>query len=182
MAILTRSRLNSLTEQKLGTVLFSRTITDAKAETKSAAAVTVFLSHSHDDLDNIDINRVVVLLRRSGVRVYVDSLDSSLPPFTSDATANKIKSEIQANKKFILVATNRAILSRWCNWELGYGDAYKYLKDIAIIPLADSSNSWTGNEYLKIYPRIEESENLPEVIKVIFPTGNSLSLSDWLLS
>jgi hypothetical protein len=182
MSILTKTRLTALTEEKLGTRVFSQVINESKQETRTTATVTVFLSHSHDDLEKIEADKVIVLLRRVGVRVYIDSADTTLPPFTSSATAKKIKEQIKQNKKFILVATNKAINSKWCNWELGFGDAHKYIDNIALIPLADNAATWNGAEYLRIYPRIEESETLSNVFKVIFPNGNSVSLKDWLNS
>jgi len=180
MAILTRTRLTALTEGKLGTRMFSEAVNESKRETRTAAAVTVFLSHSHDDLEKVDVEKAIVLLRKAGVRVYIDSYDSSLPPFTSAETAKKIKEQIKLNKKFILVATNKAINSKWCNWELGFGDTHKYINHIALIPIADNSTSWNGSEYLRIYPRIEESEHTAEYIKVIYPDKTEKSLLDWL--
>ncbi len=158
MAILTRTRLNALTTSKPGTKMFSEVLNESKREIRTAAAVSVFLSHSHDDLEKVDVEKVIVLLRKAGVRVYIDSIDSTLPPFTNAETAKKIKEQIKLNNKFILVAINKAINSKWCNWELGFGDAYKYINHIALIPIADNSVSWNGSEYLRIYPRIEESD------------------------
>jgi len=182
MAILTRTRLTALTEAKLGTRMFSEALYESKRETRTAATVTVFLSHSHDDLEKVDLDKVIVLLRNAGARVYIDSFDSSLPIFTNAETAMKIKEQIKQNRKFILVATNKAINSKWCNWELGFGDAYKYIEHIALVPIADNSTSWNGAEYLRIYPRIEESEQKAELIKVIFPNNTEKSLLDWLRS
>ena len=137
MSIITKSKLSILTESKIGTRMFSTVLNESKRETKEYAQVSVFLSHSHQDLLNGDVDKVIVILRSIGIRVYIDSLDTSLPPFTSEITANKIKEHIRSNKKFILVATNLSINSKWCNWELGYGDAHKYLNNIALFPLAD---------------------------------------------
>lgn len=180
MAILTRTRLTALTESKLGTRMFTETLNESKRETRTTATVSVFLSHSHDDLEKVDVEKVIVLLHKAGVKVYIDSFDSSLPPFTSAETAKKIKEQIKLNKKFILVATNRAINSKWCNWELGFGDAHKYIEHIALVPIADNADAWNGAEYLRIYPRIEESEYTTEYIKVIFPDKTEKSLLDWL--
>jgi len=90
--------------------------------------------------------------------------------------------KIRDQKKFILVATDNAIQSKWCNWELGYGDAQKFDRHIALLPLAENSGSWAGNEYLGIYPRIEESYFGSDIYNVIFPTGESISLTQWLRS
>jgi hypothetical protein len=182
MAILTRTRLNELTTSKHGIKMFSNILNESKRETRTAAEVSVFLSHSHDDLEKVDVEKVIVLLRKAGVRVYIDSYDSTLPPFASAETANMIKTQIKLNKKFILVATNKAINSKWCNWELGFGDAQKYINHIALIPIADNSVSWNGSEYLRIYPRIEESDSVTEFIKVIFPDKTVKTLLEWLKS
>lgn len=180
MAILTKSRLSLVTETQLGYTNYARTLNEAKNQTRSTATTSVFLSHSHSDAAFID--QVIVLLRKSGVAVYVDRTDSGLPPTTGPATAARIKVKITEQKKFILVATDNAIQSKWCNWELGYGDAQKYDKHIALLPLAENSGAWVGNEYLTIYPRIEESYQGSDKYNVIFPNGNSLTLSEWLSS
>lgn len=178
MTLISKSRLTSLAETRTGFKNFSDFLNEAKAETRSSASVTVFLSHSHDDLDKNYVNRVIVLLRKSGVKVYIDSFDSNMPPFTNAQTANRIKEAIKGNRKFLLLATNNAINSKWCNWELGYGDALKYLEHIALFPLTEDSGDWKGQEYLRIYPRIEESSN--ENFKVIYPSNHEKSLVEWL--
>lgn len=38
---------------------------------------------------------------------------------------------------FILLTTDDAIESKWCNWELEYGDANKFRDRIALFPLND---------------------------------------------
>ena len=180
MGIITKSRLTTLAEFKRGTRTLSSVINEAKNENKNLAEVTVFLSHSHEDLKNGNIDKAIVLLRSCGVRVYIDSLDSSLPPFTNAETAKKIKDQIKSNKKFIFLATPNAINSKWCNWELGFGDAYKYIDHIALFPIADDSSTWNGNEYLRIYSRIEESDFTTNYFKVIYPNGSEKSILVWL--
>lgn len=58
--------------------------------------------------------------------------------------------------KFILVASDAAIESKWCNWELGYGDSLKFNSGkIALFPIAKVANNWKGEEYMSIYPTIQ---------------------------
>ena len=83
--------------------------------------VTVFLSHNHRDKDVLE--NVIGELKSLGVNVYVDWNDEFMPYVTSRETARRIKEKIRNSKKFILIATEAAIASKWCNWELGYGDA-----------------------------------------------------------
>lgn len=77
-----------------------------------------------------------------------------MPPITSWETASNLKKRIVECDKFILLATNVAIASKWRNCELGYGDANKYLDNIAILPIKPKDITYKGNEYLEIYPYI----------------------------
>lgn len=118
---------------------------------------TVFISHKHDDLE--DLSGLIGFLEKNyNVKAYIDSKDSSMPSVTSGVTASKIKERIRQCDKFILLATDGAVESKWCNWELGYGDSQKFSsEDIAILPLKRKGyddSSYKGNEYMQIYPYI----------------------------
>lgn len=94
-------------------------------------------------------------MRRCGVNVYVDWMDEGMPKTTSGLTAIKLKDKINKCKKFIFLGTEGAIASKWCNWELGLGDAKKYPSNIAIMPIAENNGIYSGSEYLQIYPVIK---------------------------
>ncbi len=117
---------------------------------------TVFISHKHDDLE--DLKGVLGFLQQTyGVKVYIDSQDPTMPKVTSAETALNIKKRINQCDKFILLATNGAIESKWCNWELGYGDAQKFKKHIALFPMKPKGaydSTYKGSEYMDIYPYI----------------------------
>lgn len=153
MSIITKS---TLYEFRNSTRQFSRTINESlnefSRETKDGKT-TVFLSHKHDEAKELD--SAISFLKKLGVNVYVDWLDTGMPKSTSGKTAQRIKDKIKENKKFIFLATEGAINSKWCNWELGFGDAQRYIDNIAIFPVRDDSNNFTGSEYLQIYPSIE---------------------------
>ena len=119
-------------------------------------ATTVFVSHSHEDLSDLK-GLIGFLQRKYGVKVYIDSQDPTMPKVTTAETAFNIKNRIKQCDKFILLATNKAIESKWCNWELGYGDADKYKKHIAIFPLKEKgafNSTYKGSEYMNLYPYI----------------------------
>jgi len=178
MPLITKTRLTAVTEVQLGYSNFSRSLNEVKNQSKYSAQTTLFLSHSHSDASLID--KVSVLLKKAGVNIYIDRNDTSLPPTTGSETAKRLKEKIKECKKFVLVATDLAVASKWCNWELGYGDAFKFIDNIALLPLAENATTWSGTEYLKIYPRIEESNYTADYFKVIYPDGSEKSLSDWL--
>ena len=76
-----------------------------------------------------------------------------MPKIISGETATQIKERITECDKFILLATDGAIESKWCNWELGFGDANKG-KGVALIPMKKGYGDYKGSEYLDIYPYI----------------------------
>lgn len=148
-----------INEGDLRSYSFFASLDNASGEIKHFAyaekQITVFISHKHDDLDNL--SGVIGLLEKEyNVKAYIDSKDPSLPETPSAETAKRIKERIDQCDKFILLATNKAIESKWCNWELGYGDAKKYKSKIALFPMQPKGNQtqYRGNEYMKIYPYI----------------------------
>lgn len=121
-----------------------------------SSKTTVFISHKHDDL--ADLKGIIGFLQKKyNVKAYIDSQDPTMPKKTSAATAKRIKDRITNCDKFILLATNKAIESKWCNWELGFGDAKKYKNHIALFPMKPEGSydmDYKGNEYMEIYPCI----------------------------
>lgn len=151
----------------------------------------IFLSHKNDEF--VVLQDVTAFLKQEGVDVYVDWMDNDMPAYTSGETAVKLKDKIKSADKFILVATPEAINSKWCNWELGLGDAAKYIRNIALFPINRTSQSFKGAEYLRIYPYIDfENGNntykngnyITKGYYVKTPidanTENVLSLKEWL--
>jgi len=155
------------------------------SEAQNRAIKTIFLSHSHSDKDVIE--PAVLLLKSIGVNVYIDWKDSTMPAITNAVTAAKIKENIKRHDRFILLASPDAIKSNWVNWELGYGDAQKYINNIAIFPTEDYSGEWKDAEYLRIYPNIEKTSeyniytrNYIDNYFVINPDGSKTNLKTWL--
>ncbi len=123
--------------------------------TRPYSGIPVFISHKHNDLDLGDLDGVIGMLKEYGVIPYIDSMDSKMPDHTCAETAKRIKEVIEFCDKFILLATNNAIESYWCNWEVGIGDVHKYKNHIAILPMKDYGEDYKGNEYLRLYSSIE---------------------------
>ena len=122
MSIVTRAELKEY--RNLGRT-FSKSVQESINEwsNEPKTGVTVFLSHKHEEAEELD--GAITLLNNLGVDVYVDWQDKEMPKNTNGATASIIKRKIRENRKFILLATEEAIASKWCNWELGYGDSQK---------------------------------------------------------
>lgn len=184
MAIFTKQQFESIARIKAGSRGLSATLNESRTFSKASSTTSVFLSHSHTD--RAIVEQAKVFFQNLGISIYVDWADETMPEKTNAVTATKIKSKILSNDRFILLATNAAVLSKWCNWEVGIGDAYKLHSDkICILPLADNSSSWNGNEYLQIYPRVEpvNKDNYSlydNIFRVIYPDGKSIWLNEWL--
>ena len=141
--------------------------------------ITVFLSHKHDEIAVLE--NVICMLKSLGISVYVDWLDDGMPKDTCGETAQRIKQKIKECKKFILLATEGAIASKWCNWELGYGDAHKYLANIAIMPITEKRrDAFSGSEYLQIYPVIKSDYEYIVTGCYVEFEGKRVSLVEWL--
>ena len=120
----------------------------------STSAVKVFLSHKHEDKQVL--LAIKKILEDCGAKPYVDWMDCTMPPITDATTAKMLKEKIQNCQKFIFIATIASLGSPWCNWEIGFGDAYKFNKQsIAIFPVKENDGTWKKNEYLQQYPVIE---------------------------
>ena len=121
-----------------------------------------------------ELTGVMEIIENLGAKVYIDSMDNKMPNHTCGDTALRIKDVIKHCKKFILIATEKAIESYWCNWELGIGDTHKYIDHIAIVPIkkkGESDSSYKGNEYLQIYPRINYNKAFTNIRGVKFKEG-----------
>ena len=115
---------------------------------------TVFMSHKHDDLENIK-GLIGFLEKTYDVNAYIDSWDPTMPSQTCGDTAKQLKNRIESCDKFIFMATDGAIDSKWCNWELGYGDSQKFPENIAIFHVSDAIElNYNGYEYFDLYPYI----------------------------
>ena len=83
----------------------------------SKARLFVFLSHSHKSL-RYTMGLISFLRNNYDVFIYIDGEDKSLPAVTSLITAQVIKKYIAQSDRFLFLASNGAIDSKWCNWEL----------------------------------------------------------------
>lgn len=190
MSFISESKLIEFSKEKRNFSSLNESLNKFRNESKTSK-IKVFLSHKHGETEAL--NGTITFLKQEGISVYVDWMDEGMPKVTCGLTANRIKEKIKENDKFILLATDGAINSKWCNWELGLGDAAKYIDNIAIIPVVKDHQSFNGSEYLEIYPHIEYQDGLNKRINgnyiakgyyVKYPAINDshkiVELSEWL--
>lgn len=177
------SGLTNLNEAQMRTKYFS----------SDRASVKVFLSHKHQDVD--ELFAVKRILERCGAEPYVDWMDEDMSEITNIQTAIDLKQKIHECQNYIFIATMASLEAPWCNWEIGYGDAMKYEADsIAIFPIKEDNGEWKRHEYLRLYPTIEYEDGtseytsgklIPKGFYVEWPAGentiNIKPLKEWLL-
>jgi hypothetical protein len=189
MSFITESQLKNQRRSVKAYMSANESLRNFKNES-SFFKTKIFLSHKHDEQDNLE--GAISLLKSFGVDIYVDWLDEGMPKTTSGVTAVKIKQRIIENHKFIFLATEGAINSKWCNWELGLGDAAKYIENIALLPVKREYSDFSGSEYLEIYPYIFNIDSYQyfkgsyrsQGTYVVYPSVNGnekvIPIAEWL--
>jgi hypothetical protein len=175
MAFITRDELLDYSRSRSRVIVAEQ---NKRGEPDQAQA-TVFLSHSHDDRELIE--PAINFLASFGVSVYVDWQDPQMPSITNGWTAHRLQLKIVAYRRFVMLATENSLASRWVPWELGYADGKKSRSDIAIFPIQPSLYREAPNEYIQVYPRIEQADNDDWYVFAPGETRSSVSLRDWLL-
>lgn len=116
---------------------------------------------SYNIYDKAIIKGVYNKLTEMGFKVYVDFIvDRSLDRgnVTLD-TARIIRKRLENSKSLIYAQSPNAAMSRWMPWELGVVDGHT--KRCAVLPILSSSyDTYSKQEYLKLYPVIKANINL----------------------
>lgn len=136
-----------------GKVFVTKSLNEAIAKKQQ----TAFLCHSHKDHELA--KGLQILMKENGWDLYIDWEDSEMPSNPNKETANRIKTKIKNTDWFLFLATDSSTQSRWCPWEIGFADSVKGYEHILIVPTADDSGSWYGNEYLQLYKRMDEGSH-----------------------
>jgi len=144
-------------------------------------AFHIFLSHSFLDAD--DVLKIKSYFESTGLRVYVDwTEDPQLDrKNVTPQTAARIKSRMQRCQSLIYLYSLNGRRSVWMPWELGCMDGMQN-KKIAIMPLIPDgapNATYDGQEYLGLYPYIE---NIGGVPKVILNQVTQKDIPSWLVS
>ncbi|MAQ95633.1 MAG: hypothetical protein CMM84_19165 [Rhodothermaceae bacterium] len=142
-----------LSDSALKSISIQKSDQQRLRSTRSTSYTSVFLSHSHHDRELVE--GLVAKLARQGISVYVDWKDASLPSSPTRTTVETIKEQIATNDVFMLLASDRALESKWVPWELGVADKSKGYERIVVVPVT-RNGSFRGSEYINVYRQIKE--------------------------
>jgi hypothetical protein len=150
---------------------------------KSAGRYDVFLSHRF--LDAREVLALKLILESFGFTVFVDWVESPQVDRAqvSKETAAYLRDAMNRSLSLLYAASENSSGSKWMPWELGYSDGLH--GRIAIIPVKEqeaSTESFTGQEYLGLYPYVSVMRDTSgkEVIWVNEGSSTYVSLKDWL--
>lgn len=162
MALFTESAIRRRAQVEVGRTGLKKAaqlIVEASATYASTKTYDIFLSHSIRDADLI--LGMKGTFEDLGYSVYVDwiedpQLDRSK---VTPATADKLRQRMNSSKSLFYVTTTNADASQWMPWECGFFDGKK--EKVAIVPILKTStdNSFSGKEFLGLYPYIVQQQN-----------------------
>lgn len=116
----------------------------------------IFLSHCFMDADII--YGLYLELTEMGYSVYVDWIEDSYldRKNVTRETAELLRSRMNACKSLVYASSENASHSKWMPWELGYFDGYRGA--VAVLPITNmqASEVYRGQEFLSLYPFVEE--------------------------
>lgn len=148
--------------------------------------VSIFVSYKQEELEELD--SAINFLKGFGVLIYTDYIfnmpkdeaNNTLSP--TEHLRQETENKIKGNKKFVFLATENAIQSKQCKWEIRYASTQKPLDQIAILPVREDYTDYGGAEYLQKYPYIQKNAITPDTYDIKFPNGDVMELGAWLAS
>lgn len=182
MALFTASAIRQRARQETGMYKSAQLTLESLAAFSPYKTYDIFLSHSIRDADLI--LGMKATLEDLGYSVYVDWIDdpqldrSNVTP----ATAEKLREKMNSSKSLFYVTTSNSDDSRWMPWECGFFDGKK--EKVAIVPIQESSsnNSYSGQEYLGLYPYVvkEMGRGGAEKLHVRKNTSRYIDYDSWV--
>ena len=179
MTTFTESRIRQRAQLKTGTLRKATTVLNEEVATaKTKVNFDIFLSHSTSDAEII--LGVKGILEDYGKSVYVDWLED--PQLdrrnVTAASAEVIRARMRQCKSLVYVHTVNSGGSKWMPWELGYFDGFNGA--VVIFPVTRSREaSFEGQEYLGIYPYMDEAPSKDSTIEEIWVNKSSTASRRW---
>lgn len=157
-------------------------IVEAASSYTAGRTYDIFLSHSIRDAELI--LGIKSTIEDIGYSVYVDWIEDPHLDRTkvTSATAEKLRQRMDSSMSLFYVTTNNSDASKWMPWECGYFDGKR--EKVAIVPIQKEStdNSFSGKEYLGLYPYIvkELSDQKEETLWVQKSSRTYIDYDTWV--
>lgn len=179
MSTFTESRIRQRAQRKVGTYRTAKTVLKEEVATaKTKTSFDIFLSHSTSDAEII--LGVKGVLEDYGKSVYIDWLEDPQLDRANVTAANAevIRMRMRQCKALVYVHTANSRSSKWMPWELGYFDGFNGA--VAILPVTKNhQESYEGQEYLGIYPYLDEAPKQGSATNEIWINKSSAAHQQW---
>lgn len=144
-----------------------------------ASETSVYISF--DPGDEESMVSVLLLLDSAGVKIYPVWSDPGVISVQESNEFDLLRKSIARCSKFIFIASENALKSNRCNWELGIGDGLRYPDNIAVMPVTEQRGAtWSCPDYLQTYPMMVTDNDFFIGEFFIESTEKKISLTDWL--
>ncbi|MBY3252159.1 TIR domain-containing protein [Rhizobium laguerreae] len=178
MPTITEDRVRSRAKRATISKSAPTILNEAARDFRSYKTYDVFLSHSTKDAELV--LGIKLILEDHGRSVYVDWIEdpeldrANVKP----ATAETLRNRMQSCLSLVYLHSGNSGASKWMPWELGYFDGYRGA--VAVLPVTKSEeSSFYGQEYLGIYPWIDESALSLKDLRVHRSTTDYKSWREW---
>lgn len=175
--IFLREARNTISRVKNSNYL--KELMEKKNRAIGATETSVYISF--DPGDEEAMISVLLLLDSAGVKIYPVWAD---PGFASAHGSNEfdsLRKDIARCSKFVFIASENALKSTRCNWELGIGDGLRYPDSIAVMPVTEQRGAtWSCPDYLQTYPKLVTDNDFFIGEFFIESPEKKISLTDWL--
>ena len=155
-------KISEIAAQRTGVTKLANERYPGPVSAKAAKVKSAFLCHSHKDRHLVE--KLLALFAAKGIDLYVDWKDHEMPAQPNRQTAERIQKKIEELDLFLYLATSNSSTSKWCPWEIGYGDKAKGKSRILILPIEEGTLVF-GQEYLLLYRSIQV-DNLNRLVEV----------------
>ncbi|MFC1536772.1 toll-Interleukin receptor [Pseudomonadota bacterium] len=159
-------------------------IVESSAAYVASKTYDIFLSHNIRDAELI--LGMKGTFEDLGYSVYVDWIED--PQLdrgkVTHATAEKLRQRMNSSKSLFYVTTANTTTSKWMPWECGYFDGKKEKTAIVPIQKTGTGNSYSGQEFLGLYPYIVKQPNTKGVERLwVHKNGPSyIDYDSWVVT
>jgi hypothetical protein len=150
------SRYKAYSSESVQDSLRKSILLESLQEFAAGKSYDIFLSHSFSDKELVLGLRTE--LENYAYSVYVDWIDDYGLDRRNVTRKNVlwIQERMKASKCLLYATSSNSSNSKWMPWELGFMDGFKH--KVAIFPISGTyAASYSGNEYLGIYPYLEKA-------------------------
>jgi hypothetical protein len=158
---------------------YLRELVERKKRVTDNSEISVFVSY--DSGDEETMLSVLLLLDSAGVKicpVLSGSLGASGRGSDKD---DSVRNNIARCSKLVFIASDNAMRSPRCNWELGIGDGLMTPANTAIMPVTEQRGAtWSCPDHLLSYPMLVTDNDFFIGEFFIESMDRKISLTEWL--